>query len=59
MKKNIPQSLSIKPFFIVLLGLFVLFYYKLLLADFVSWDDGEVLLQNKDVHQFAIKSFFL
>ena len=59
MKKNIPQSLSIKPFFIVLLGLFALFYYKLLLADFVSWDDGEVLLQNKDVHQFAIKSFFL
>ncbi len=58
MKKLISNSLTIKPIIIVVLGLFVLFYYKLLFADFVSWDDGEVLVQNKDVHQFAIKSFF-
>lgn len=58
MNKNIAQSSLIKPVIIIALGLFALFYNKLLFANFVSWDDGEVLVQNKDVHDFAVKAFF-
>lgn len=33
-------------------------YSKLFSAGFISWDDGDVLLNNKDVHRFDIKAFF-
>ena len=33
-------------------------YSKLFSASFISWDDGDVLLNNKDVHQFNLKAFF-
>lgn len=33
-------------------------YYKLFSATFISWDDGEVLLNNTEVHQFDLKAFF-
>ena len=35
-----------------------LVYSKLFSANFISWDDGEVVLNNKDVHQFNLKAFF-
>lgn len=36
----------------------VLVYFRLFSASFISWDDGDVLLHNKDVHQFDLKAFF-
>lgn len=39
-------------------ALVVLAYYKLFSANFISWDDGDVVLNNKDVHGFNIKAFF-
>lgn len=33
-------------------------YAKLFSANFISWDDGEVVLNNKDVHRFDLKAFF-
>ncbi|MBI3518378.1 MAG: tetratricopeptide repeat protein [Bacteroidetes bacterium] len=38
--------------------LVLIVYLKLFSAHFISWDDGDVLLNNKDVHQFDIKAFF-
>lgn len=38
--------------------LIVVVYFKLFSANFISWDDGEVLLNNKDVHDFNLKAFF-
>ncbi len=43
---------------LVLAALVVLAYFKLFSANFISWDDGEVLVNNKDVHDFNIKAFF-
>lgn len=48
------KSLSIG----VLCILVALVYFKLFSANFISWDDGEVLLNNKDVHHFNLKAFF-
>ncbi|MFO0477791.1 MAG: hypothetical protein ACK50L_03295 [Bacteroidota bacterium] len=31
---------------------FILVYFKLAYAEFVSWDDAEYILENKDVHDF-------
>ena len=42
----------------VFFALAVLVYSKLFSANFISWDDGEVVLNNKDVHNFDIKGFF-
>ena len=43
-------------------GLFILLavlaYSKLFSAHFISWDDGDVLTNNKAVHYFDIKAFF-
>ncbi len=38
--------------------LFPLVYIKLFSAGFISWDDAEYVLDNKDVHDFNIKAFF-
>ena len=38
--------------------LVVVVYLKLFSASFISWDDGDVLLNNKDVHSFDFKAFF-
>ena len=43
---------------VVLTALVVLAYFKLFSANFISWDDGEVVLNNKDVHDFNVKAFF-
>lgn len=42
----------------LLSALLVLVYFKLFSANFISWDDGDVVLNNKDVHRFDIKAFF-
>jgi protein O-mannosyl-transferase len=42
----------------VLSALVVVVYFKLFSAAFISWDDGDVVLNNKDVHHFDIKAFF-
>jgi tetratricopeptide (TPR) repeat protein len=48
-----------KIYFVVILVLAaVAIYAKLFSAQFISWDDGDVLLNNKDVHQFSLKAFF-
>lgn len=38
--------------------LLVVAYFKLFSAKFISWDDGDVVLNNKHVHDFDIKAFF-
>lgn len=43
---------------LILSALVVLAYFKLFSANFISWDDGDVLVNNKDVHDFNIKAFF-
>ena len=39
-----------------LLLAFCLVYFKLMHADFMSWDDAEYVLENKDVHSFHLKA---
>ena len=55
--KNIPFNPSML-YVVVLTALVVLAYFKLFSANFISWDDGEVVLNNKDVHDFNVKAFF-
>lgn len=43
---------------VILIVLAVLVYSKLFAAHFISWDDGDVILNNKDVHHFDLKAFF-
>lgn len=43
---------------LVLSMLIVAAYFKLFSANFISWDDGDVVLNNKHVHDFDIKAFF-
>jgi tetratricopeptide (TPR) repeat protein len=43
---------------LILCAIVVLVYIKLFSAGFISWDDGDVVLNNKDVHHFDIKAFF-
>lgn len=43
---------------LILSMLIVAAYFKLFSANFISWDDGEVLVNNKDVHDFNLKAFF-
>lgn len=42
----------------MLAALVILAYFKLFSSNFISWDDGEVLLNNKDVHHFNLRAFF-
>lgn len=42
----------------LLLVMFPIVYGQLFKASFISWDDADVLLKNKDVHTFNIKAFF-
>ena len=42
----------------ILFLLFPIIYYKVFSAHFLSWDDAEYILKNKDVHEFNIKNFF-
>ena len=58
---NSTNTLKPKPVFLYLLliGLaFFLVYYKLLNSSFISWDDTDYVLENKDVHQFNFLNFF-
>ena len=43
---------------LILSILIVVVYIKLFSAHFISWDDGDVLLNNKDVHDFNVNAFF-
>jgi tetratricopeptide (TPR) repeat protein len=59
--QNNPQKLSLKGtyLYLVLLCLvFPLVYLKLFSAGFISWDDAEYVLDNKDVHDFNLKALF-
>ena len=59
--KPAAQTIQRKPpvLYILLLSmLVVLVYVKLFSAGFISWDDADVLLNNKAVHQFNVKAFF-
>lgn len=42
----------------ILCVLVALVYVKLFSASFLSWDDSEVILNNKDVHHFDLWAFF-
>jgi tetratricopeptide (TPR) repeat protein len=56
-----PPLINRKPpvLYVVLLCLLAgLIYSRLFSAGFISWDDGDVLLNNKDVHRFNVKAFF-
>lgn len=45
--------------FIAIIGLiFPFVFYHLYTAGFIAWDDPEYVLNNIDVHKFAIKNFF-
>ncbi len=59
--KTTDKNINIKStvLYILLLGvLLTLVYVKLFSSHFISWDDGEVVLNNKAVHSFDIKAFF-
>ncbi len=43
-------SLKNSLFILGIIVLFCLVYFKLINADFISWDDPEYILENKDVH---------
>lgn len=55
--KNIDVKLTIL-YVLVLSALVIAVYFKLFSAKFISWDDGEVIVNNKAVHQFDLKAFF-
>ncbi len=56
---NESNNLKVTIKYTLLLGVAVtLIYMKLFSANFISWDDGEVLVNNTDVHQFNIYAFF-
>ena len=59
--KTTDKNITFKPtllYALILSALIVLVYFKLFSANFISWDDGDVVLNNKDVHHFDIKAFF-
>jgi tetratricopeptide (TPR) repeat protein len=59
--KTIKINTAFKPYnlyALVLIAIAVAVYLKLFSASFISWDDGDVLLNNKDVHGFNINAFF-
>jgi tetratricopeptide (TPR) repeat protein len=59
--KATEKNISFKPtllYALILCAIVVLVYIKLFSAGFISWDDGDVVLNNKDVHHFDIKAFF-
>lgn len=43
---------------LLLVVAFPIVYWQLFKANFISWDDADVLLKNKDVHAFNLKAFF-
>lgn len=43
---------------LLLAAVFPIIYWQLFKANFISWDDADVLLKNKDVHAFNLKAFF-
>lgn len=56
-----PPLINRKPpvlYAVLLCLLALLAYSRLFSSGFISWDDGDVLLNNKDVHRFDIKAFF-
>lgn len=56
-----PSLITRKPpvVYALILGLLsIVVYFRLFSSGFISWDDGEVLLHNKDVQQFNIRAFF-
>ncbi len=59
--KTTTKNIAFKPtimYALILSILIVAAYFKLFSANFISWDDGEVLVNNKDVHDFNLKAFF-
>ncbi len=58
---KIKDNLVLKPQLVMVLLLalvFPLVFFQLFSANFISWDDADVLLKNKDVHQFNVNAFF-
>jgi len=56
-----PSLITRKPpvVYALILGLLsIVVYFRLFSSGFISWDDAEVLLHNKDVQQFNIRAFF-
>ncbi len=49
-------TLKNRLFILGLIILFCLVYFKLIYADFISWDDPEYILENKDVHSNNLKA---
>ena len=59
--KTTDKNIAFKPtiiYALVLSILIIVVYFKLFSANFISWDDGDVVLNNKHVHDFDIKAFF-
>jgi tetratricopeptide (TPR) repeat protein len=59
--KTNEKNIAFKPtmlYALILSILIVVVYIKLFSAHFISWDDGDVLLNNKDVHDFNVNAFF-
>lgn len=56
--KNVHIQKIDRSLFLLLGVAFPLIYFQLFKANFISWDDAEVLLKNKDVHGFHLKAFF-
>jgi tetratricopeptide (TPR) repeat protein len=59
---KIKDTPALKPQLVMVLLLtlvFPLVFFQLFSANFISWDDADVLLKNKDVHQFNVKAFFV
>ena len=58
---TLKESTSKLKFGLVAFGFLVFFifvYFKLAYAEFVSWDDSEYILENKDVHDFNMNQLF-
>jgi protein O-mannosyl-transferase len=54
--KSSPKSIYF--YALILSVLICIVFNRLFFASFISWDDADVLLNNKDVHHFNLRAFF-
>lgn len=60
MKQAVKNQKSIYPILIgfLIISLSALVFSKVLKAGFLSWDDADYVLDNRDVHEFNLKALF-
>jgi protein O-mannosyl-transferase len=53
-----PKTVPLWLYVLLVVAITIVAYMRVLSSDFISWDDPELLLHNKDVQHFDIGAFF-